>query len=281
MAVAEVTGWRREVEDAARAAAGGMLFGIPLLYTMEVWWIGSFATPLRMLFVLAMSFGVLVVLNRTGGFRTTKDHDLVDAAKDAVEALAIAFVTVAGVLVLLREITASTPAAEVIGKVVYESAPFIVGVGFATHFLGKSRDGSDDAATEKDNATLSDIGGTLLGATFVAFAIAPTDEVPMIGAALTAPWVLALLLFSLVVSYVIVFEAGFSDEDSRHAQPGVIQHPATETVVCYLVSLATAASLLLFFGRVGLDDPYPFTLTQVVVLGLPAAIGGAAGRLVV
>ncbi len=290
MAVAEATGWRREAEDAARAAAGGMLFGIPLLYTMEVWWIGSFASPLRMLVVLAMSFLVLVVLNRTGGFRTTKDIRLVDAAMDSVEALAIAFVCVAAVLVLLRELTGTTPIDEAMGKVIYESAPFVVGVGFATHFLRRSRSGEedghdgpdDDAVADDDtNATLSDIGGTVLGATFVSFAIAPTDEVPMIGAALSAPWVLALLIASLVVSYVIVFEAGFSDEKSRRSQSGVIQHPATETVVCYLLSLVTAAALMLFFGRVTLDDPFPFTLTQVIVLGLPAAIGGAAGRLVV
>ena len=288
MAVAEATGWRRETEDAARAAAGGMLFGIPLLYTMEVWWIGSFASPLRKLAVLAMSFLLLIVLNRTGGFRTTKDIRLADAAKDSVEALAIAFVCVAAVLVLLRELTGTTPIDEALGKVVYQSAPFVVGVGFATHFLSRRRSGDDDdggdddAATADDkNATLSDIGGTVLGATFVSFAIAPTDEVPMIGAALSAPWVLALLIASVVVSYVIVFEAGFSDEESRRSQSGVMQHPATETVVCYLLSLVTAAALLLFFGRVTLDDPFPFTVTQVIVLGLPAAIGGAAGRLVV
>ncbi len=292
MAVAAVdqnTGWRREVEDAARAATGGVLFGIPLLYTMEVWWIGSFAGPGRMLTVLALTGGLVFFLNRTGGFRSTRDIRFLDAAKDSVEALAISLVVVGAVLFLIREITLATPVREGIGKIIYEGAPFAVGTGFASHFLRKGRtEGDDDGAGAADNggapainASLADIGATVLGAAFVAFSIAPTDEVPMIGAALSAPRLVAVVIVSLLVSYVIVFEGGFSNEEQRHSQAGVLQHPATETIVCYLLSLGTALVLLLFFGRVGIHDPYPSILTQVVVLGLPAAVGGAAGRLVV
>ena len=48
-------GWAEELNEVVRGASGGMLFGIPLLYTMEVWWIGSFTSPIRMLSVLAAS----------------------------------------------------------------------------------------------------------------------------------------------------------------------------------------------------------------------------------
>ena len=37
--------WINEINDIIRGVCGGFLFGIPLLYTMEVWWIGSLAKP--------------------------------------------------------------------------------------------------------------------------------------------------------------------------------------------------------------------------------------------
>jgi uncharacterized membrane protein len=37
--------------------------------------------------------------------------------------------------------------------------------------------------------------------------------------------------------------------------------------------------MLVFFDRLRLDQPMFDVLGQVVVLGLPAAVGGAAGRL--
>lgn len=291
-------GWRTEVEDAARAAAGGMLFGVPLLYTMEVWWIGSSTTPQRMLVVLGVTFLLVLVLNRTSGFRATKDIKLSDALVDSIEALAIALVCVAAILVLIREITSATPLLESVGKIVYEATPFAIGVGLARNFLRGNRtedsEGDEDNGDGGDgkerggkkpeptiNATVADVGATMIGALFIAFNIAPTDEVPMIAAGLSAPRQLAVMAASLIISYVIVFQAGFSDQERRRAQTGVLQRPLTETVASYLLALAVSAILLWFFQRTTGPQANQFVVTQVIVLGLPAAVGGAAGRLVV
>jgi uncharacterized membrane protein len=59
----------------------------------------------------------------------------------------------------------------------------------------------------------------------------------------------------------------------------VLQHPVTETAVCYLIALATAAVMLWFFQRFDAGAPWQQTLSHVIVLGLPASVGGAAGRL--
>jgi uncharacterized membrane protein len=61
--------WVTEIDDWIRGACGGFLFGIPLLYTMEVWWIGSFVSPWSMLGAIALSFIVVFLMNRTAGFR--------------------------------------------------------------------------------------------------------------------------------------------------------------------------------------------------------------------
>ena len=61
--------WAEELDDFIRAASGGFLFGIPLLYTMEVWWIGAFSEPARMLVALLVTFGAVFAINYSCGFR--------------------------------------------------------------------------------------------------------------------------------------------------------------------------------------------------------------------
>lgn len=278
--------WRTEALDLVRAMSGGLLFGVPLLYTMEVWWTGTLTPSWALLLLAVLLFVPVLVMNKTEGFRATKDVRWRDAAKDSVEAVALALVVTFTVLVLIREITPDTPIGAGLGKVLYEAVPFCLGIGVARHLLGGSRaddDDEDDAATEPDepmvSGTVADLGATVVGAVFVSLSIAPTDEVPMIAGALTPPWVLAMMAASLLVSYAIVFVAGFSRQDQRREQEGLFQHPVTETVACYLVALATALVLLWIFQR---DlQAGPNLLTQTITLGLPAAVGGAAGRLAI
>lgn len=271
--------WRTELIDVVRAASGGLLFGVPLLYTMEVWWAGSHTSAEQMGLLL---FGLLVpvlVLNQTAGFRSTRDVRLRDAAADTIEAVAIGLVVTAAVLALLRQITIDTPASTALGKVLYESVPFCLGIGVARHFLHGSRSSGHGAGGGETtlHATVADLGATVIGAAFVALSIAPTDEVPMIASAMSPSWLLLVVASSLVISFAIVFLAGFSRQDQRHEQRGIFQSPASETVAAYLLSLLVAAVLLALFQR-GLA-PWPDLLARVVVLGLPAAVGGAAGRL--
>jgi putative integral membrane protein (TIGR02587 family) len=283
--------WRREATDLVRAVSGGMLFGIPLLYTMEVWWIGSETQTARMVGVLAFMFVPVFLLTRTAGFRTTKDIRWRDALMDSIETVALAVVSVFLLLVLLREVTTASPLEEALGKIVYEAMPFAIGSAIAQHVLRRGRAEGDDAGSTSTNtnkkdtddgglhATVVDVGATTIGAVFVAFNVAPTDEIPMLAAAMPAAWLIALMFASLVVSYCIVFVAGFSDQDKRQNQPGILQHPITETVASYLISLCVAGGMLWFFQRLAAEDPATVTLSHVVVLGLPAAVGGAAGRL--
>ena len=272
--------------DLVRAAAGGMLFGIPLLYTMEVWWIGSATTPAGMAAVFALTFVPVVLLIHTAGFRRSQDVRWADVLTGAVEAVAIGVVAVAMVLVLLQEITLDTPLSEILGKTVYETTPFALGAAIARHIFSQSRDEDDDAtpeATDQDSlrGTVADLGATLIGAVFVGFNIAPTEEIPMLAAASSPASLLAVMAASLLISYAIVFQAGFGDQAKRRQQQGVLQHPFTETVAAYLVALACSAAMLVFFRNLQTGDPWPMLVEHTVLLGLPAAVGGSAGRLAV
>jgi putative integral membrane protein (TIGR02587 family) len=281
------TSWSSEVKDIVRGASGGFLFGIPLLYTMEVWWIGSYASMVRLLLALVITFAIVFMLNRTSGFRKTSDIYALDAAADTIEAIALGIVCTSLMLVLLQEITLKTPLSEALGKLIYESVPFTLGVALANQFLSGGRSQDDSESPQPDNTqgllheTFADIGGTLIGAIIIAFNIAPTGEIPMLAAAVTGLGLLAVLGASLVISYAIVFAADFANQSKRQQQQGVFQRPISETLLAYILSLGAALVMLIFFGQLSVQDPWQVWLSYTILLGLPATVGGAAGRLAV
>ncbi len=118
-----------------------------------------------------------------------------------------------------------------------------------------------------------------MGATIIAFSIAPTDEVTVLVSAIDEPWLVLNVLVSLGLSYGIVFEANFANQKQRRSQTGIFQSPLSETVISYLISLLAAALMLIFFRKLDLSAPFELAFRQALILGLPATIGGAAGRL--
>ena len=77
---------RRELNDLVRGLCGGFLFGIPLLYTMEVWWIGASVPPPQLAGVLLTTLLGTYLLSRTGGFRKAQATTEREAMADAIEA---------------------------------------------------------------------------------------------------------------------------------------------------------------------------------------------------
>lgn len=284
MAVAEAPAVRDELVDLARATAGGLLFGVPLLYTMELWWSGQRAAPRQTLVVLGITLIVAIALQRTAGFRRTVDIRWRDAVIDGIEVVGLSLVVVTVVLVALREITSATPVGVSLGKIVHQALAFSIGAGVAHHYLRESRDESDEDVKSRRkhatiDATLADIGATAVGAIFIALNIAPTDEIPMLHAQSAPVWTIVVLAMSLAASFLIVFVAGFAGEEQRRNQEGILQHPITETVVCYLAALLCSAAMLVLFDR--LEGGWIQMMSTTVLLAFPASIGGAAGRLAV
>ncbi|NJL81400.1 MAG: TIGR02587 family membrane protein, partial [Richelia sp. SM2_1_7] len=164
-----------------RGGCGGFLFGIPLLYTMEVWWIGSSATPGMMLVALILTFIVVYLLMRTEGFRKPKRFNRrYQGITETVEAMGIGLICSAFVLLLLQELSGGVSLKEALGKIIYESVPFSLGVALANQLLGENGNNSPDNRTTRqdnsinDNATFSDLSATLIGAIVIGFNIAPT-----------------------------------------------------------------------------------------------------------
>lgn len=288
-------GCRQELQDLLRATAGGFLFGVPLLYTMEVWWIGSSVSPPMMLMAIAATLVIVFSLNLTAGFRQTRATTPFKAFGDTLNAMAIGLVSAGFLLVILREITLQTQLHESLGKIIFESVPFAFGAALANQFLTPADDGQEPPAEDRPpfangalerffpennlNETWADIGATLVGALIIAFSIAPTEEVPTLVGAVQGPWLLTIVLSSLTISYIIVFQANFTRQQERQMQQGLFQSPMSETVMSYLVSLGAAAVMLSFFQQISWGMPWAVSFRYILVLGLPATIGGAAGRL--
>ncbi len=279
-----------------RAVAGSFLFGVPLLYTMEVWRIGNYTSPPRMLSALAITYVALLLLTYSAGFRKEQRSSLPDVFMDSTVGLAVAVVASALSLAVIGALSWEQGLDTMLGRVSMETVPFGVGAGISNFMVeGEKTEGSEEgegSQREKSRGgseagsgmlrgTVANAGATLLGAVIIAFAIAPTEEVQLISARLSSAGLLALIAASLLLSYVIVFESSFESRKKRKNQQGIFQHPFTETVFSYLLSLIMALLMLWLFQLVELGDSVEKWIDYTLVLGLPATIGGAAGRLAV
>ncbi len=276
--------WRDELRILLRGISGGFLIGTPLLYTLEVWTIGSVAQPPRMLATMAVTFAIVWFLIQTRDFgRYTQSHWL-KSLMLSVKVLSTGYLCGGLALFLLRLVTLATPLNELLGKVIMVGIPFTLGVALAGSLLDRRRTGPRDDLGHRDplsplSSTLHDLDATLLGALIVSLNTAPTDEITVLATAIPPLWLLLVVGASLTMSYVIVFVAGFSDQERRQLQQGFLQRPFTETLVAYLVSLVAALAMLCFFQKLSFQDPWPEWLSSIIVLGFPASIGGAAGRI--
>jgi uncharacterized membrane protein len=107
--------------------------------------------------------------------------------------------------------------------------------------------------------------------------VAPTDEGVLLAAELDYVHLAAIMILSALLSYGIVFASGF-DQGSG---PGPFQSPLTETALSYLISLLVSGAILYFLDFIHSGVSVHLALAMIIVLGFPATIGGAAGRLVI
>ncbi len=61
----------RGLQEYLRGIAGGVMFSLPLLYTMKVWWASFTMHPLRLLLYVLATFTLLLGYNRYAGFATS------------------------------------------------------------------------------------------------------------------------------------------------------------------------------------------------------------------
>lgn len=275
--------WSDEITDFTRAFAGAAVFGIPLIFTMEMWWIGKSMSFPYILALIVVGFVTNFGLAHVAGFRN--QHSWIMSIDQAIDALAVGLVTAAGLLIALNQLRFSDGIAQGASTVIVLAVPLSLGASVSREvFAGRTNRQGDDEDEEDDSdkpsvwqEVLNDVGATAIGGIFIGLAIAVTDEIPMIAAGITWWHLFAIIGISMLFSYIIVFASGFDKE----SPPGPFQHPFTETMLAYVISLLVAFGMLIIFERLTLEDPLQEMIRQTVVLALPATVGGAGGRLVI
>lgn len=277
----------RSLQEYLRGIAGGLLFSLPLLYTMEVWWAGFTVHPLRMLIYILATFTLLLGYNRYCGLRC--DATPVEVAIDSVEEMGLGLVIAAFILWLLNQITSDMAISEILGKTIVEAMTVAIGVSIGTAQLGISGDNQEgDTGMEKDTQSApflaNDNGGfsgqltiALCGAVLFAANVAPTQEIIVIATETTSAKLLTIALLSLLIGALILFYTNFSGSQQLIKTRG-IKNVIFGAVVTYAIALVASGAVLWFFGR--FDGISPITcLSETIVLGLASTLGASAGRL--
>lgn len=267
------------LREYGRGLAGGLLFSLPLLYTMEVWWTGFIVQPERILGYLACVFLLLLGYNRYAGIR--QDASWVEVVIDSVEELGLGIVTAAAALFLLGQIGPGQSWGEAFGKVLIEAGIVAVGFSVGTAQLGAKDDGDEGlAGDDEDSPTFSqDLVIATCGAVLFAANVAPTDEIVEIAVATTPARLLGLACMSAVTAMLILYFSGFAQAE-RHATTHSVFQIVAGTVVTYGIALVVSAAFLWFFGRFD-GAAADVCIRQTLVLGFPAVLGASAGRLLI
>lgn len=277
---AEESSYGRSLREYARGVVGGLLFSLPLIYTMEVWWAGFVAHPSHLLLYLATGFILLFGYNRYAGLH--EDASWMEVAFEAVEEMGLGLFVAAGILWLIGQIDGTMQLNEIIGKVVVEAVTVAIGVSVGAAQLGGN--GKDQGMHgDREERPLSLAGQIVLagcGAVLFASNVAPTEEIVLIAIESTRWKILGLAVLSFVLAGTVLFYSDFKGTGgaggTRAPQDGA-GTMVMRTALHYAVALAASAFILWFFGRFD-GASLGAGVAQVVALGVAASLGAAAGR---
>lgn len=257
-----------------RAFGGAILFAFPLLMTMEMWWLGFYMDRSRLFLFLALNFFLLLGLSFFAGFR--ESFSLKEEALDACAAYGVGAIASAAILALFGIITLDTPPGEVLGKIAVQSVPASIGAMAARKQLGEE----DNQDEEPKGGYAGQLFLMLAGALFLAFNVAPTEEMILISYKMTAWHGLALVLASIFLLHAFVYSLDFAGEEKLPGDGGFWRSFFGYSLPGYGIALVVSLYVLWTFGRT--EDAAPAQIAlMTAVLGFPAALGAAVARLVV
>ncbi|KAA2213065.1 TIGR02587 family membrane protein [Teichococcus oryzae] len=280
--MAEAAGWKADRNNAnrdyalglARGFAGALIFAFPLIMTMEMWWIGFYVEPYRLLLFLLTGLGLQVGLAYFSGFQPARD--MTDALIGGVTAFGIGCLGSVAVLWLLGVLDQMQGWRGAAGMVAIQAVPAGIGAVAARQQLG----GAPDEQTKEDRAGYpAQLFLMAAGAVFLAFNVAPTEEMVLITFRM-GPWqILLLMAVSLLLLHALVYTVGFAGQEEP-ADEGFWATFFTYTLAGYGLALAISAYVLWTFGRTD-DASIPMVAMMTVVLAFPGALGAGLARLVV
>lgn len=263
-----------------RAFGGALLFAFPLLMTIEMWQLGFSMDRVRLAIFIALSLPLLFGLSYYSGFEKTGSR--AEDAEDAFVAFAVGFVASALMLSLFGLITSDMSLDEIVGKIGVQTVPASIGAIVASKQFhgGGGGQGEEDDDEEKRASYPGELFLMTAGAIFVAFNVAPTEEMIRIAFTMTPIHAVSLAVVSLILLHGFVYAVGFAGQEDRPEAYGFLATFLHFTIAGYGIALLVSLYVLWTFERtVGVDVAE--IAMMAIVLGFPAALGAATARLVV
>ncbi len=259
--------------DLLRAFGGAVIFGFPLLMTMEMWSLGFGMDRWRLVLFLLMNLVLLEGLAFVAGFR--RAFSVKDDTLDALAAFGVGIVASAVLLVAFDLIHWGMTADEVIGKIAVQAVPASIGAMASRRQLGDS-EGED----ERPDSYRGELFLMAAGALFLAFSVAPTEEMVLIAFVMT-PWHgIGLVVASILVLHAFVYSLEFSGQEDRPGGDGFWRSFWGYSLAGFGIALLVSLYVLWTFGRTDGVSPGQVAM-MMTVLGFPASLGAAIARLVV
>ncbi|HEX2147773.1 MAG TPA: TIGR02587 family membrane protein, partial [Pseudorhizobium sp.] len=249
---------RRFLLGLARGAAGALIFGLPMLMTMELWFLGFYIERFRLFVLLLVNIPLLVALAHRIGFEET--FTWAQAWRDAAIAYGIAITMSVAVLAVLGILKLDMTISEIVGKAAIQAVPASIGA-----LLGRSQLGGqpDEDAEEEDEKKESEVATSYgrelfmmaIGALFLSLNVAPTEEIILIAFKMT-PWhaIVTLLLSILIMHgfvYAIALRGGHELSEGTPRWHALVRF----TLPGYMIAILISLYVLWTFGR--LDDAAP------------------------
>jgi len=184
--------------DLARNFGGAILFSFPLLMTMEMWWLGFYMNRFRLALFLIVAFVVVIGLSYFEGTDETLKIDVLDA----LVACAVGYIVSSVMLFLFAIIKPGMSIDEVVGKISLHAIPSSIGAILARRQLGIEKEKEEHTRRQWYGAKIFLSG---VGAIFLAFQLAPTEEMVLIAHQMTEWHVAALAIVSLSLSHARLY----------------------------------------------------------------------------
>ncbi len=259
-----------------RAFGGALIFSLPMLMTMEMWWLGFYMDRYRLALLLCVNIPLLVLLARHIGFE--RSVTWAEACRDAAIGYGVGILAIVIFLAVFGVITLDMPIRDVIGAVAIQSVPASIGALLARSQLGEAE--VDDSADHQGSSYWREIFLMGVGALILGLNVAPTDEMVVIAYKMT-PWQgLSLIILSIILMHGFVYAVEFKGTEERPDGATWWSIFLRYTVTGYALVVLMSFYVLWTFGRTD-DLGVMQALMPVIVLSFPAAVGAAAARLII
>jgi putative integral membrane protein (TIGR02587 family) len=265
-----------EMREQGRGMAGALLvLGISFAYTIETWWLAVETSAIHLIGFVVCGLLLVLPVTRNVGFRSDEAETgprhspaWIEFAEAVFQAFFVAYVT----LFLIGALSPEDPLSVILRTGLVQIVPLALGAALANEALSGGQDEIPEAPFPRSLSMFA------LGAVFFAAPIAPTGEVAVLAA--RASWLRlgAILLITLLVTHLVLYELEFRGQTARLKDLSR-RRQAGRTCMLYAIALLVSGGLLVAVGDAG-GEPLPTWVSRTVVLAFPGAVGASAARVV-